>query len=251
MTLIQINRIKIEGSGNSAVQNSEKSTININSENSEQVTNFIKEFNSSSLMPINIIILTSTRRQMETLNLSTDLINIEKYGYEVLEWKPFGEETILAILKEIIKHIRGEINVFTFNEINIDDDYVLAYLKYIKLRTILIVDIFTLHFQNYKFIANMFNDYHIGGCIVISPENVNIELQNLKRAVFNHLEIYLDDFAGKIGLMHIRVEDITKKRKLIAEITNIAEYFLNSGMKKIISEKRLEPYFSHSVMNSL
>ncbi len=247
MAVINGNYIKIDGNGNVVVQDIDNSTININNQNSKQINDFIEELHDNSRETVNIIILSSTVQRMEALIDADNKINTEKYGNNIEEWKPFGDKTILEIMKEGAQSLRAEISVFFLETINIEDDYTWADLKYIKNRTILILDIFALHILENKFIANVFNDYHIGGCIVISPESVNERLMNIKKTVFNHHEIYLAKFKGKIGLMHFRKKCITDLGELIIEIANIAHYFLKIEFnRKINSEFQMN--FRHNKM---
>lgn len=220
------NRIEVNGNNNINIQDIDNANININLHHIEENL-------------LNIIVLSSTASRITQLpNLPQNFQVKDYYSNNIHEWKPFRKATITEYLMD--NRPEGtSLCIDTTDSLKpIQDDRYLAYLNYIKYNTILIVDILALQFTENQVIANFFNDYHIGGCIVISPHN-DKNIESIRQDIFKHLDIYVTNrpFSQGINTTHIlhNVILIRDEVLLTNTILNIAYY--NLGRKRVGSQR--------------
>ncbi len=221
------NRIEVNGNNNINIQDVDNANININLHHIEENL-------------LNIIVLSSTTSRIAGLQHLPQNFQVKDYydNDKIYKWKPFGNLTIQeCLIKKRPKN--ASFCIDTMDSLTyIQDNRYLAYLNYVKYNTILIVDILALQFPENQVIADFFNDYHIGGCIVVSPyDDRNIEA--VRQDIFSHLDLYLHGnlFEENINTAHITFsfQAIPDELSLLNTIFNIAEY--NLGRKRVGSQR--------------
>jgi hypothetical protein len=223
---------------NTIVKNIRNSSISINNTDTEKIISFIEELRSSYRDTLNIFILTTSLDRLRNLEAFSEDFFSQFYTDVLDEWKPFGNESIKEIISEFHQetNIDANISTYIFDSVTeITDERLWAYLKYIKIRTILVVDGISILFDENRSIAKLFNDFSIGGCVIINPSNhCPLKDQSLtcKADVFKHLDIYYNDFAAH-GLVHIKLKNINDKTELLNSISSIALNHLNLKKRKI------------------
>jgi hypothetical protein len=211
------NRIQIDGNNNASIQDISNSTITIN-------------FHRTEKSVLNVIVLSSSASRIAKLpNLPQGFSVNNHYNDKIHEWKPFNQQ---ITIKDYLRNCTPQeisLCIDTTDSLKpVKDKNYWAYLNYVKYNTILIVDILALQFVENQEIARFFNDYHIGGCIVVSPY-IDSNLEDTTKRVFEHLNIYITDgqFAGKLKTTHIvHIENVNKEHLLQNAIRNVAEYCL-------------------------
>ena len=228
MTWLRGHKTILHGERNIVLHNIENSTININS--SESIDALLKEFKEYSRDCLNVFVIASTKKRIEGLMDTRNPIFLENYSDEVNGWKPFTGLNIVDIIQKATQTLMSSTIVWSIDGINeTDNEKFWATLKYLKQKSILIVDGFSLNNPENKRIARVFNDYHVGGCLAVST-NINYDLKEyIDETIdktFNHLNIYLNDYAGTLPNMHLKPKNINNEPELVNEILNISKYFL-------------------------
>ncbi len=232
MSLISGNKINIDGNGNIVVQDVANSTININTNNQAQIDSFIQEINNFFKENLTIIIISTTLSKISELNELTKEIPLNQiYDTKVENWKPFQSNTIISSLKDCAKILKINLQVFVFDCLTLEDEKIIASIKYVKPKTLLIIDNLSLHFTENHTIARLFNDYHIGGCIVVSPFKIP-QIEQIKNEIFNHLQVHIKDRKFPDTTIHIQsINKIDNEDDLFNSIKNTILYLLK--MRKI------------------
>lgn len=241
------NTTAIDGNGNIIIQGVESSTITVNADNTTELNSLIVKLGQIEQQPgqnpISVLILTSPLEDIENLTDSRELTPklihpIKDYykGKSLQDWKPFGDRSIVQIIQDVAANIsRG----FIINQLNNYSDSLLdieiqAVFRYIRKDSILIVDSLSLLNTGNMEIAEMFDDYHVGGCIIVDScclDSKEKELLEARQKITKFLGIYLRKvpFAGKIGNDHIKyIEDVNEEYKLTNALFSLAE---NLGAK--------------------
>jgi len=239
MSLISGNRINIDGNGNIVIQDIAHSTININANNQTLIDSFTQELNNYFKENLTIIIISTTINKIAELNELTNGIPIKNvYDTKVENWKPFQKVTIINLLQDCAKLLKIKLQIFAFDCLTIEDEKIIASIKYVKPKTLLIIDNLSLHFSENHAIVNLFNDYHIGGCIVVSNFKIP-QIEQLKNKIFNHLQIHLNDRYFPDTTTHIQsINKIDSEIDLFNAIKNIILFL--SKQKKIESNLSLK-----------
>jgi len=221
---MKINTTKIDGSGNIVVQGvSNQAQVTINTSDSEEFKTFIQDFFGQK--ELTILVLTHSLSEVKS-NFPT-LSHVEKYYQENLEdWKPFENQSLLETLKECAKNLRATLRVHFIQETDIlTDENITAYFKYAKRQIILIVDVLALKNIEKSDFIQLFNDYYIGGCLLVLAQNIASQdsFEKLKKSVFPSLFSYKIFFAGKpnIEKTHFR-HKISEEYELKNAIVELA-----------------------------
>ncbi len=214
----KINKMDIDGSNNFVMQDIVCQTININSE--ANVDAFIKEMNNLFKETITIIIVGNTIDKVEQLDNLPENVEVKKlYGETIEDWKPFGGKTIINLLHECSSVTNINLRTYSFNSTDLSENFI-ASIKYIKTKTILIIDDIALQFPDNKRIIEVFNDFHVGGCIAVSPIKIP-KIEKIKSEIFNHLHIYLNDMKLPDITTHIEsINKIEKEQELFNALRN-------------------------------
>jgi hypothetical protein len=238
MNLLRGSKIKSTPGNNTIIKNISGSTISINHSDTDKIISFIEELKKSYKDTLNIFVITTSASRLKELEAFNKDIHSQYYSEELEDWKPFGSESIKDIIQEFCNETNIDANITTYiiDSVNqIDDERIWAYLKFIRTKTILILDSVSVLFNENKKIAKLFNDFAIGGCITITP-NSNCKLMNDAEKcacdIFKHLDIYYEDFASQ-GMIHIKLSCITRKADLKNAIGSIALNHLNISRRKI------------------
>jgi hypothetical protein len=220
------NRIEIDGNNNTSIQDISNSTITIN-------------FHRTEKSVLNIILLSSSASRIAKLpNLPQGFQVNNHYNDKIHEWKPFNQQSTITDYLRNCTPSEISLCIDTTDSLkSVQDKNYWAYLNYVKYNTILVVDILALQFVENQEIARFFNDYHIGGCIVVSPYR-DLKLEDTTKSVFEHLNIYISDdkFAGKLETIHIvHIENVNEERFLKNAVRNVTAYCL--GHKRVGQER--------------
>ena len=223
----------IDGNGNIVVGKVSNSTININNNNISDIRKIIDELKSEYYLNLNVIVLSINKSNINQLSEEecNKLVDIDDYyGQRAIDWKPFKDKRIIEILRECGRNLRVELSVITLsvNE-RIDADLFWAYIKFLKMSSIIVVDGQSLIMESNCILANMFNDYGVGGCIVVNS-NLNENLKGISEKVFNHLTVYKTELAGKIDNNHIKI-NVSQEYEFLNAFRDIARHRL--GVRKI------------------
>ena len=174
------------------------STANLQVITFSSEVNDIKWFFSKKLVEsrqnnIAFLIITSTLAESKS---KFDFIDAEVleayYGEELEDWKPFKNESISTILMDIKKSTSVEFEMYVMaldSSVDYADDQLFAYIKYHKRKTILIIDPISIP-ENRFGIPAIFDDYHIGGCIISNPGE---EVSDYLVHGFRHIPILYRD----------------------------------------------------------
>ncbi len=239
MAFISGNKIRIAGDGNIVLQDIADSTININSDDNQRIDDFIKEVNGVFKKRLTVLVVSTTDSKVTKIpTLSQDIPFTKFYGDTVEKWKPFEKSSIIDILRDCAKILKIELQVFSFDSIFLKDDKIISSLKYIKPKTLLIIDSLVLHFPENQMLAGLFNDYHIGGCIAVSSIKIP-EIEKIKTEVFKHLLIYLNDKEFPDSTIHLQsVNKIESEIDLFNALKNTILYLLK--MRKVDTETTID-----------
>jgi hypothetical protein len=226
------NKIEVNGYGNISVQDVRDSTV---------IVNF---YDRAKKKRLHFIVLSLPASRIATLPILPEGIQISDwYGETIDQWKPFKGKTIIEYLKNAVPREEvEELAILTVDHVEAPKDKrYWAFLQYIKYKTILIVDIISLYFIDNQIIAKYFNDYNIGGCIIVSPFTVPL-LEAIKKDVFEYLELYLKDEylteqlrdreTAHFSSYTVNVNDVAQ---LTSAVKNAAFYCLR--LKKIDGEE--------------
>lgn len=224
------NIFRIDGDGNISIVDVNNSTINIGTPDEETT--------------LNVVILSAT---LEYLEENKDIDFSSVYGQKIEDWRPFKGKTIIKLLEESAKSLKATLSIYSIASLasldSLEKEQQWAYLKYRKNKTILIVDAFCLNLNHIQPIANFFNDYHIGGCIVIETSICKEfpKLKISKEKVFNHLNLYLNDeyFYKQISTPHLHIENVDRKSRLMRNLLNTAVHHLKIRPRKIKSQHEI------------
>lgn len=194
--------VNISGINNSSI------TVSLSS---DKVDSFIDEFRTRFIHSLNVFVLSGVK------NDGDDSID---------EWKPFGVNTLSELVKESSLGLSTDINlVYLSPDTDELEDKFLAYLGYLKMKSIFIVDSEWLSSapRNENF-AKIFDDYSIGGLLIVN-RNQSANLTSAIEKSFNYILLYCKHFVY-VDSMHIKI-DIDAKHKFVNAFREIVKYKLN------------------------
>lgn len=139
-------------------------------------------------------------------------------------WKPFAEtENMLVYLEQYCAELRNPIipRITTVQNVSLlEKKEVEAYFRYLRFKTILIADMNALPEENNQHWIQIFDDYHIGGCILVGKETD-------KNKIFTFLNIYNKQLVRMVETTaHIRIKNIHEKEDLDKELVPIINKIL-------------------------
>ncbi|TAE73251.1 MAG: hypothetical protein EAZ85_07475 [Bacteroidetes bacterium] len=232
----QISKISLTGKDNIALANIVNSTITINdTQELEQLLKNLVGINQT----LKIMVLVSTKQDFESMNKDEDCFPDFRYGDKPENWEVFSNQPILEVLLEFKNLSKLDLDIVFVNRWQLDKKQK-AYIKAnICDDTILIIDLFSLIFQENKNFANIFDCAEIGGllapiCEILETyrKTYHKDLQNTFEYVdcfwkehFNREYMFIDLAIPNKHLLFRRLADIAFKHLALKpqQIKNIDE----------------------------
>lgn len=188
--MLNSNKITVDGNGNIILQGVHNSTVNITNLDEKAVGKALHTFFART---VHFLVIPPPN--------CTDIEN----------WKPFeAEESLFAYLCRYCEQPRHQVEA----HITIVEDSKLlerkeveAYFRYMRSCTILIAAMEALPEENNQHWIQIFDDYHIGGCILVGKDTTH-------NKTFTFLNIYNNQLAETLATPHIHIENIFEKRHL-------------------------------------
>lgn len=238
---IRENQVKISGNKNIVIQDCELGNLTINPIDIHKLAKLLSRNKTVAKIIIIVSTLNLIKQEIENKKIKEfDISDISDFlSNEQKNWKPFKNKNILQILKEFQEKSGFSIKPIILDSGNLNiDEYLIDEIKYEKKKTILIADGISLHFENNRKIAKVFNDREIGGCLlpIFKKQNENIKQfmmkNNLKTfsSLFRYSNNYSENFLHKKqdkGFIHIDLQ-VPDKNTIFRRLTSIMTLHLNS-----------------------
>lgn len=215
MSMYESNKIVVDGNDNITLQNSDGNTINLTQLDDKAVGKALHNFFAQE---VHFLLIPPP-----------DCADAET-------WLPFGQgENMLAYLHQYCEkryeNVKPRATVVQDSTLLARKE-VEAYFRYMRLHTILIADMQALPAENNKGWLQLFDDYHIGGCVVVGKEASANE-------AFTFLNIYNNQLSGTLETSHIWIENIFKENhldKILGAIINkvLNKHTIHTSHKPII-----------------
>ncbi len=189
---------------------------------------------------LEIIVVASNRNDYEQQENKT--IPLEKYGERSEDWKPFcNEDTILKLLEEFHDCSNFKINVLFLNkEYPTDKSSQNEIIKKIAPKTILILDSYSMVFEENRKFALLFDKGKIGGFLVPICYHDTEDKKKQARNSFSYFQYLEDSWKNRFkeNYMYIDLE-VTHKYLLFRRLSDIA--FKHLGKEEPKSKRITKP----------
>lgn len=172
---------------------------------------------------LEIIVLTSTQSDYEQEH--NEEIPLEKYGEKPENWKPYrNEKEILELLAEFQLKSLLKLNIFFLNQHYWEDSSWKTDIKEdIASNTILIVDIFSLIFEENRKFALLFDYSKIGGFLVPMSYDLSEKQKTYARGLFSHFETVKECWESRFHKNYMFIDlEIPQKFLLFRRLADIA-----------------------------
>jgi len=150
------------------------------------------------------------------------------------KWKPFKNATLLELIKGGTSALQVQVKVYFVKKVVDKSDNVFwARLKYLKKEAILILHNDVLDRVELREFINVFNDYHIGGCIAISGDKADCNA--LQPLIINHLIEYRKTPLSRVipNTLKFQIKKVDTDDEFEEALKHILETYLNVKHKKI------------------
>lgn len=197
------NTITTDGNGNVIINDTNNSTINVTVDG---VDKFWDKLYAIWSMKINFLVMADEN------------------------WLPFGTDTIAVCIDAYCANVGIKPNITLIDKTDLLATVEMeANFRYLRKTTILVVDAHALQNTHNQQVLTIFDDYHMGGCIIIEPTATQYNKNILK-----NLTIYKKKFPKQgISTQHICIENIQQEHHFYEALTNI--------IARIKQEKDISP----------
>lgn len=197
-----LSNVSVVGDRNTIASNIQNSTVTIN--NTKELEGLIQKLHDLAVGKevLQVIVIASDEQDLPP----TDNCPQERYGATPEDWKPYGNKTIKELLLHFQKESGLDVDIWFVNQWQTTSkDWTIHFQEDTCPHTILIVDAFSLSFQENLTFAQLFNGKDIGGflmpvCKEFSQEQKTMCLQYWQK--FHYLETCWDRKYNK-PYMHI------------------------------------------------
>jgi hypothetical protein len=237
------------GSHNIIIQGAKDSPIHLQQVDWNEFQNRIEDvFYDDFLL---FLVIATTKQAM--LSLPTNLFDnqniIHHYNDKVNEWKPFGTETISALLSDFQKVSGYRVSAVYVDFSNVElNQFQKIIFKDRRKSIVVIPDIWALHFSGNADFAQLFDEPEVGGCLIPTCADLNIKpyhqgkipehFASLDSLVTEYAK-YLNNARENKGYLQLDM-DIKDKDHLFRRLTHIAHYYKN--LKPRINRPELERF---------
>lgn len=218
-------------------------------ENNQNITNFFEKtdtiniYQSTPDKHVYILILTSTQNSWEKVSKEIKDNIPQRYNEKLEDWQPYEENKITHLLEEFERKSKQKITKYYLSNELITTE-IKGNIKKNKEHIILIVDAFSLHFEEVNEVAKMFDETSgnvIKACLIPNcsdyTENQHIFAQQKINGTFEYLTRELEN-CFDTNYMHIEL-NISNKKDFFRRLANI---MIGRGLsEKIIILANLQP----------
>jgi hypothetical protein len=250
--MAHLNRLQINGNHNIQLADIHHSSVVINLADQTALAQLVDELRSlhqdGSVLSLLVLATTQARLQPLAAKLGSQEYwakLLACYGQQPEEWRPFADEPIgeLAVAFQASSGFRLEVLFVDGWDLAQDPDLVSDIKSELRRRTILVADGLALHFADNQFLAKLFDEDEIGGCLVPIWQGHPKKLQDLVQAkvsgVFSHLNTL---FFKRFNYSCMFVELVVPTREvLFRRLTNIATKHLGLQPERRVRWGNLGP----------
>jgi len=157
-----------------------------------------------------------------------ELVSIQSYfGNKCEEWKPFGDKTIVELLKDFKDLVTYDVQCIICNKIDVDDIFFWVNWEDNHLHKIIVItDGLVLTKDKESFSISIDHRNKIGGILVPLHEDIGRDIKDYIRNNFkNKYPRMCARSSGKLGVSYSNIEiEVQTEIKFITTLQNLASY---------------------------